>query len=178
MRAASCVPHHRRRLSDKILIAFHPVCDQAEFEAAERLLNILDTMTTAQTTSARPARQRATAEPGHPGRSARAALAASTSKRLDFSRTGARARGRYRDELRADRDGGVDLVPGEPPPPVRARTVKGALALGMLVSTRGGAQVVPDIRRTPRPRRVLSPQGHSPRARRSAPRGETAGKQT
>jgi hypothetical protein len=39
---------HARRLSDKILSAFHQACDQADFEVAERLLNTLDTMTTAQ----------------------------------------------------------------------------------------------------------------------------------
>jgi hypothetical protein len=39
--------HVRRRLSDKILIAFHQACDQADLEVAERLLSILDTMTTA-----------------------------------------------------------------------------------------------------------------------------------
>jgi hypothetical protein len=40
--------HRARRLSDKILIAFHQACDQADFAVAARLLNILDTMTTAQ----------------------------------------------------------------------------------------------------------------------------------
>jgi hypothetical protein len=39
---------HARRLSDKILIAFHQACDQADFVVAVRLLNILDTMTTPQ----------------------------------------------------------------------------------------------------------------------------------
>ena len=37
--------HTRRRLSDKILIAFHQACDQADLEVAERLVSILDTMT-------------------------------------------------------------------------------------------------------------------------------------
>jgi hypothetical protein len=41
------VRRHARRLSDKILIAFHQACDQADFEVAERLLNILETMTAA-----------------------------------------------------------------------------------------------------------------------------------
>ena len=40
--------HARRRLSDKILIAFHQACDQADLEVAERLLSILDTMASAQ----------------------------------------------------------------------------------------------------------------------------------
>jgi hypothetical protein len=40
--------HTRRRLSDKILIAFHQACDQADLEAAQRLLSILDAMTSAK----------------------------------------------------------------------------------------------------------------------------------
>jgi hypothetical protein len=36
--------HTRRRLSDKMLVAFHQACDQADFEVAEQLLGILDTM--------------------------------------------------------------------------------------------------------------------------------------
>jgi hypothetical protein len=39
--------HTHRRLSDKILIAFHQACDQADFEVAEQLLSILDTMASA-----------------------------------------------------------------------------------------------------------------------------------
>jgi hypothetical protein len=35
---------HTRRLSDKILTAFHHACDQADFEVAERLLHILEMM--------------------------------------------------------------------------------------------------------------------------------------
>jgi len=35
---------YTRRLSDKILIAFHQACDQADFEVAERLLGVLETM--------------------------------------------------------------------------------------------------------------------------------------
>jgi hypothetical protein len=37
-------PPYRRRLSDKILIAFHQACDQADFEVAEQLLLILETL--------------------------------------------------------------------------------------------------------------------------------------
>ncbi len=37
---------YSRRLSDKILIAFHHACDQADFEAAEQLLNILEMILT------------------------------------------------------------------------------------------------------------------------------------
>jgi hypothetical protein len=38
------VPRYTRRLSDKILIAFHQGCDQADVEVARRLLDILDVM--------------------------------------------------------------------------------------------------------------------------------------
>ena len=38
------VPRHTRRLSDKILIAFHQACDQADFEVAERLLKVVETV--------------------------------------------------------------------------------------------------------------------------------------
>jgi hypothetical protein len=48
------VRRHARRLSDKILIAFHQACDQADFEVAERLLNILETMTAALRLSCAP----------------------------------------------------------------------------------------------------------------------------
>lgn len=37
---------HSRRLSDKILIAFHHACDQGDFEVAEELLRILEMMLT------------------------------------------------------------------------------------------------------------------------------------
>jgi hypothetical protein len=36
---------HSRRLSDKILIAFHFACDQRDFEVADRLLSILEGIT-------------------------------------------------------------------------------------------------------------------------------------
>jgi hypothetical protein len=48
MTATVTVPRYKRRLSDKILIAFHFACDQRDFEVAERLLNILETMTAAR----------------------------------------------------------------------------------------------------------------------------------
>ena len=32
-------PRYSRRLSDKILIAFHHACDQSDFEVAEQLLH-------------------------------------------------------------------------------------------------------------------------------------------
>jgi hypothetical protein len=37
-------PRYSRRLSDKVLIAFHHACDQADFEVAEQLLHILERM--------------------------------------------------------------------------------------------------------------------------------------
>lgn len=39
-------PRYSRRLSDKILIAFHHACDQADFEVAGQLLHILEVMLT------------------------------------------------------------------------------------------------------------------------------------
>jgi hypothetical protein len=43
---AAGAPRYSRRLSDKILIAFHHACDQADFEVAEQLLHILEMMLT------------------------------------------------------------------------------------------------------------------------------------
>ncbi len=43
------VPRYSRRLSDKILIAFHHACDQGDYEIAENLLRILETMLTRRT---------------------------------------------------------------------------------------------------------------------------------
>ena len=40
----SGLPRNSRRLSDKILIAFHQACDQADFDVAEQLLSILENM--------------------------------------------------------------------------------------------------------------------------------------
>jgi hypothetical protein len=42
--AARTQQRYTRRLSDKILIAFHQACDQADFEVAEQLLRVLETM--------------------------------------------------------------------------------------------------------------------------------------
>jgi len=42
----SNVPRHTRRLSDKILVAFHHACDVSDFEVAEDLLRILERMLT------------------------------------------------------------------------------------------------------------------------------------
>lgn len=35
-------PRHSRRLSDKVLLAFHQACDQGEYEIAEQLLHVLE----------------------------------------------------------------------------------------------------------------------------------------
>jgi hypothetical protein len=48
-RSSVAVPRHTRRLSDKILIAFHHACDQGDYEIAEQLLHILETMLTRRT---------------------------------------------------------------------------------------------------------------------------------
>ena len=42
--ATTATPRHSRRLSDKILIAFHHACDQADYEVAEQLLYVLEMM--------------------------------------------------------------------------------------------------------------------------------------
>jgi hypothetical protein len=39
-------PRYTRRLSDKILIAFHQACDQGDLEVAEHLLHVLEMMLT------------------------------------------------------------------------------------------------------------------------------------
>jgi hypothetical protein len=43
---ATPAPRYSRRLSDKILIAFHHACDQGDFEVAEQLLHVLEMMLT------------------------------------------------------------------------------------------------------------------------------------
>jgi hypothetical protein len=45
-RGAANMPRHTRRLSDKILIAFHHACDQGDFEVADELLRVLEMMLT------------------------------------------------------------------------------------------------------------------------------------
>ena len=47
----AAAPRHSRRLSDKILIAFHHACDQGDFEVAEKLLGIVEMMLTRRTAS-------------------------------------------------------------------------------------------------------------------------------
>ena len=41
---AANAPRYSRRLSDKILIAFHHACDQGDYEVAEQLLHVLEMM--------------------------------------------------------------------------------------------------------------------------------------
>ena len=48
---APAVLRYSRRLSDKILIAFHHACDQADYDIAEQLLHILENMLTRRTVS-------------------------------------------------------------------------------------------------------------------------------
>jgi hypothetical protein len=50
-RGGPSAQRHTRRLSDKILIAFHHACDQSDFEVAEELLRILEMMLTRRPTS-------------------------------------------------------------------------------------------------------------------------------
>jgi hypothetical protein len=42
--AGGTAPRYSRRLSDKILIAFHHACDQSDFEIAEQLLRVLENL--------------------------------------------------------------------------------------------------------------------------------------
>jgi hypothetical protein len=44
--ATAPAPRYTRRLSDKILIAFHQACDQGDYDVAEELLHILERMLT------------------------------------------------------------------------------------------------------------------------------------
>jgi len=48
--APSGLPRHTRRLSDKVLVAFHHACDTSDLEIAEHLLNILEIMLTRRPT--------------------------------------------------------------------------------------------------------------------------------
>jgi hypothetical protein len=43
-RPEAAAPRQSRRLSDKILVAFHHACDQRELEVAEQLLRIVETV--------------------------------------------------------------------------------------------------------------------------------------
>lgn len=46
VKSGSPAPRYSRRLSDKILIAFHHACDQDDYEIAEQLLEILERVVT------------------------------------------------------------------------------------------------------------------------------------
>ncbi|MDE1905230.1 MAG: hypothetical protein KGH75_02105 [Rhodospirillales bacterium] len=48
-RTQGTAPRYSRRLSDKILLAFHHACDQGDYEIAEQLLRILESMLTRRT---------------------------------------------------------------------------------------------------------------------------------
>jgi hypothetical protein len=48
-RTGAGAPRYSRRLSDKILLAFHHACDQGDYEIAEQLLRILENMLTRRT---------------------------------------------------------------------------------------------------------------------------------
>jgi len=54
----SGLPRHTRRLSDKVLVAFHHACDTSDLEIAEHLLNILEIMLTRRPTHADGNRRR------------------------------------------------------------------------------------------------------------------------
>jgi len=54
----SPTPRHTRRLSDKILIAFHQACDQDDLEVAEQLLRILELMLARRSTAPDQQRRR------------------------------------------------------------------------------------------------------------------------
>jgi hypothetical protein len=49
---------HSRRLTDKILVAFHHACDQMDLEVAEQLLKILEMMLTRRPVPAEGNRRR------------------------------------------------------------------------------------------------------------------------
>ena len=49
---------HSRRLTDKILVAFHHACDQRDLEVAEQLLQILEMMLTRRPLTAEGNRRR------------------------------------------------------------------------------------------------------------------------
>ena len=53
-------PRYSRRLSDKILIAFHHACDQSDLEVAEQLLHVLEGMLTRQALAPNGTRRRNT----------------------------------------------------------------------------------------------------------------------
>ena len=54
----AALPRHTRRLSDKILVAFHHACDVKDLEVAEQLLRVLELMLTRRPTPADGQRRR------------------------------------------------------------------------------------------------------------------------
>lgn len=56
--APNGAPRHSRRLSDKVLIAFHHACDTSDLESATHLLNIFETILTRRPTQADHHRRR------------------------------------------------------------------------------------------------------------------------
>lgn len=56
--SAGTIPRHGRRLSDKIIVAFHHACDVSDFEVADALLRTLELMLTRRPTPADLGRRR------------------------------------------------------------------------------------------------------------------------
>ena len=54
------LPRHTRRLSDKVLVAFHHACDTSDLEMAGRLLGILETILTRRSVEVDRDRRRST----------------------------------------------------------------------------------------------------------------------
>lgn len=52
------LPRHTRRLSDKILVAFHHACDTNDLEVAEQLLRVMEHMMTRRPNPAEGNRRR------------------------------------------------------------------------------------------------------------------------
>ena len=77
-RMTATVPRYTRRLSDKILVAFHHACDQGDFEVAERLLKVAEMTIASPRLSQGGTERRRDKE--NPGRGPRTTLAASASR--------------------------------------------------------------------------------------------------
>ncbi|MBV8522782.1 MAG: hypothetical protein JOY71_11795 [Acetobacteraceae bacterium] len=56
--AAAPPQRSSRRLSDKILVAFHQACDQGDYEVASRLLEVLELMLSRRPTTLDSTRRR------------------------------------------------------------------------------------------------------------------------
>jgi len=56
--ATNGLPRHSRRLSDKVLVAFHHACDTSDLESATHLLNIIETILTRRPAKADSNRRR------------------------------------------------------------------------------------------------------------------------